>query len=140
MESPELGPRVKALKEENDLNNHTNALILGSSSGDSITKVWPVTETQSHFCCYTILCVWAVPLQLAFSFLYMIKVSSRVSRIARFWATAARYISKKYRIFSTTQIQKPSWLYVDDHMVKGNRGGAVGKPFDIILRLISFSV
>ncbi len=37
MESPKLGPGVKAFKEENDSNN----LTLWSSLGDAITKVWP---------------------------------------------------------------------------------------------------
>ena len=40
MESLKLGPRVKAFKEENDLNN----LPLGPSLGDSITKVWTEIE------------------------------------------------------------------------------------------------
>ena len=42
MESPK--PRVKAFKEQNDLNN----LTLGPSLGDSITKVWPEIEGLSH--------------------------------------------------------------------------------------------
>ncbi len=40
MESLKLGPRVKAFKEENDLNN----LTLGPSLGDSVTKEWPEIE------------------------------------------------------------------------------------------------
>ncbi len=40
IETPKLGPRVKAFKEENDSNN----LTLGSSLGVSITKVWPNIE------------------------------------------------------------------------------------------------
>ncbi len=43
MESLKLGPRVKAVKEENDSNN----LALGPSLGDSITKVWPEIERLS---------------------------------------------------------------------------------------------
>ena len=40
MESLELGPRVKAFKEENDSNN----LTLWPSLGDSITQVWTEIE------------------------------------------------------------------------------------------------
>ncbi len=43
MESLKLGPRVKAFKEENDLNN----LSLGPSLGDSIIQVWPEIERLS---------------------------------------------------------------------------------------------
>ncbi len=38
VESLKLGPRVKAFKEENDLNNLTLGLR------DSVTKVWPEIE------------------------------------------------------------------------------------------------
>ncbi len=44
MESLKLGPRVKAFKEENDLNN----LTPGPSLRDSITKVWTEIERLSH--------------------------------------------------------------------------------------------
>ena len=43
MKSLKLDPRVKVSKEESDSSN----LTLGPSGGDSITKMWP--ETQSHF-------------------------------------------------------------------------------------------
>ncbi len=39
-----LKPRVKAFKEENDL----NTLTLGPSLGASITKTWPEIERLSH--------------------------------------------------------------------------------------------
>ncbi len=42
-ESLKLGPRVKALKEEND----SNSLTLGPSLGDSITEVWTEIEKLS---------------------------------------------------------------------------------------------
>ncbi len=56
MESLKLGPRVNALKEENDSNN----LTLGPSWGESITQVWPEYERLSHIFAVT-------PLYTAFS-------------------------------------------------------------------------
>ncbi len=44
MESPKLGPRVKLLESFSSL----DALTLGPSLGDSITKVWPEIERLSH--------------------------------------------------------------------------------------------
>ena len=44
MESPDLGPRVKLFKSFTSL----NALTLGPSLRDSITKVWPEIERLSH--------------------------------------------------------------------------------------------
>ncbi len=54
MESPQLGPRVKAFEEENDANNVT----LGPSWGDSITKVRPEIERLSHIFAVTPLMFW----------------------------------------------------------------------------------
>ncbi len=50
LESPKLGQRVKAFKEENDSNN----LTLWSSLGDSITKAWPEIERLSNIFAVTL--------------------------------------------------------------------------------------